>query len=327
VTTTHEPTTAFRLRRAFMEDEGRLRLAWRIALYLVSWWVVFFVAVIVGTLVANVLHWPDRGKNAVVAITAIPLLIGWTWFYRRRVDRRPWRGVGLTALPGGLPHLVAGFIAGTIMIGAWFFIDLALGWVRVVGWEPATTGLPLAVGLMAIGLAGNAGAGFLEEVGYRGYVLQNLANRMPLWAATPLSALLFAIVVHFNKLTPFFAAFATVIGVLFALTRLATGTIWFAIGMHWAFDGTQNYVFGLGNPSPPYSHSLLHLQLQGWLASSNGANDPVAFVLVVIAAGAWLLWLRRRGGIGWGSRLNDEGRVSTGPTADALARRQQLGEP
>jgi membrane protease YdiL (CAAX protease family) len=86
---------------------------------------------------------------------------------------------------------------------------------------------------------------------------------MPLWAATPLRAFVFAIVVHFNKLTPFFVVVATAIGVLFALTPLATGAAWFAIGMHWGFDGTQNYVFGLGNPSPPCSHSLLHLQLQG----------------------------------------------------------------
>lgn len=307
MTATQDRMTGLRLRRVFLADEGRLNLVWRIALYLLSWWVVFFVAIIVATLVAAALHWPDRGKNAVGAVTAIALLIPWTWFYRRRVDRRPWRGIGLTKLSAGLPQLGVGFLAGTILIGAWFLIDYALGWVRVVGNEPATSGLALTAGSVLVGLTANAGAGFLEETGYRGYVLQNLAARMPLWAATPIGAFLFAIVVHFNKLTPFFVVVATAIGVLFALTRLATGAIWFAIGMHWAFDGTQNFFFGLGNPTPPYSHSLLHLQYQGWLASSGGADDPVALVLILVATGGWLWWLRRGGQLGWSSRLDDEG--------------------
>lgn len=306
--TTQDPVTRFGLRQALLTDEGRLHLVWRVALYMLSWWVVFFVAAIASTLIAAAFHWPNWGKNAVEAATAIPLLIVWTWFYRSRVDRRPWRGIGLTALPAGLPQLGAGFLAGTVLVGAWLLIDLALGWVRVVGSEPATSGLPLTLGFVLVGLAANAGAGFLEETGYRGYVFQNLGERTPVWAAAAISALLFAIVVHFNKLTPLLVVVATAIGVLFVLTRLATGAIWFAIGMHWAFDGTQNFLFGLGNPSPPYSHSVLHLQLQGWLASTGGANDPAAIVLVLVASGGWLLWLRRRGGVGWRSRLDGAGR-------------------
>ena len=294
------------LRRAFMADDGRLNLAWRVILYLLSWWVVFFVAIVVATVVAALLHWSDSGKNAVGAVVGSALLIAWTWLYRRRIDRRPWPGIGLTAPSRGVPMIAAGFITGVVLVGIWFLIDLALGWVRVVGDEPATSGLPLALGLVAVGLLANMGAGFLEEIAYRGYVLQNLAVQLPLWGAVPLQAVLFAFVVHFNKLSPVLVATAILIGVLFALTRLATGAIWFAIGLHWAYDASQNFFYGLGVNAPPYDHSLLHLQLRGYLASVGG-QDPIQVVLIAVAVLGLVLWMRRTGRLSWRWHLDDEG--------------------
>jgi hypothetical protein len=118
---------------------------------------------------------------------------------------------------------------------------------HAVAVQRATSGLPLWTGYLLLDLAANAGAGFMEEIGYRGYVLRNLGGRVPLWLAVPLTAFMFAIVAHFNRLTPFFVLVATVVAVLFAITRLAAGAIWFAIGLHWSFDASQNYLFGLGH--------------------------------------------------------------------------------
>lgn len=294
------------LRRAFVADDGRLNLVWRLTFYLLSWWVVFFVAIVVATVVAALFHWPDGGKNAVAAVFGSALLIVWTYVYRRWVDRRPWRGIGLTSPSSGVPMVAAGFLAGVVLVGVWFLIDLALGWVRIVGNEPATSGLPLTVGFVAVGLLANMGAGFLEEIGYRGYVLQNLAVQLPLWGAVPLQAVLFAFVVHFNKLSPVLVATAILIGVLFALTRLATGAIWFAIGLHWAYDASQNFFYGLGVNSPPYDHSLLHLELRGYLASVGG-QDPIQVVLIIVAMLGLVLWMQRTGRLNWRWHLDDEG--------------------
>jgi len=289
-----------------MAGDGRLNLAWRVILYLLSWWVVFFVAIVVATVVAALFHWPDSGKNAVGALVASALLMVWTWVYRRWIDRRPWRGIGLTAPSRGVPMMAAGFLAGVVLVGVWFLIDLALGWVRIVGNEPATSGLPLALGFVAVGLLANMGAGFLEEIGYRGYVLQNLAVQLPLWGAVLLQAVLFAFVVHFNKLSPVLVATAILIGVLFALTRLATGAIWFAIGLHWAYDASQNFFYGLGVNTPPYDHSLLHVEIRGYLASVGG-QDPIQVVLVVVAMLGLVLWMQRTGRLSWRWHLDDEG--------------------
>jgi membrane protease YdiL (CAAX protease family) len=294
------------LRRAFVADDGRLNLVWRVVLYLLSWWVVFFLGIVLATLVANLLHWDDRGKNAAVAVFASGLLIAWTAVYRRWVDRRPWRGIGLSTPSTGLSMIAAGFVAGSVVVGVWFLIELALGWVRVVGNEPATSGVPQTLGLVVVGLIGNLGAGFLEEIGYRGYLLQNLASRLALWAAMPLMAVLFAFVVHFNKLSPVLVATAILIGMLFGLTRLATGAIWFAIGLHWAYDGAQNFFYGLSTTSPPYNHSLLHLEARGFLASSGG-QDWIQVVLIAVALVGMVLWMQRTGRLSWHWRLDDDG--------------------
>jgi hypothetical protein len=31
----------------------------------------------------------------------------------------------------------AGFLAGIVVVGAWFLVEYAMGWIRVVGTEPA----------------------------------------------------------------------------------------------------------------------------------------------------------------------------------------------
>ena len=111
------------LRRAFVADDGRLNLVWRVVLYLLSWWVVFFLGIVPATLVANLFHWDDRGKNAAFAVFGSALLIAWTAVFRRWVDRRPWRGIGLTTPSTGLSMLAAGFVAGSVLVGVGFLID------------------------------------------------------------------------------------------------------------------------------------------------------------------------------------------------------------
>jgi membrane protease YdiL (CAAX protease family) len=184
------------------------------------------------------------------------------------------------------------------------------GSAAYLGGQPNLRGLPLTVGFLLVGLVANAGAGFLEEIGYRGYVLQNLGRQLPVWLATPLTAFLFAIVVHFNNLTLFFVLVATLVGVLLAITRLGTGAIWFAIGLHWSLDASQNYFFGLGHESTPYGHSLLHLQARSGIVAPN-SEDPVFLVIVLAAIVVGLVWVHHARRFRWNARLNEDGQPET----------------
>ena len=57
--------------------------------------------------------------------------------------------------------------------------------------------------------------------------------------AAILSSILFSLIVHFNQLSGPFVVFSTLIGLLFVLLFLKTGSLWFSIGFYWTYDWCQ----------------------------------------------------------------------------------------
>jgi hypothetical protein len=111
------------------------------------------------------------------------------------------------------------------------------------------------------------------------------------------------------------------IGILFVLCRLSTRAIWLGIGWHWAFDWSQNAIYGFGHPnSPPnYGHELIHLHqnVPAWL----GHDDTwlVAGVILMVLL-LFYGWMRVRGQrISWSTRLDDEGQIRLKPEAISVS--------
>jgi membrane protease YdiL (CAAX protease family) len=255
-------------------------------------------------------HWSNGQRiiNAGAGLIAIPIWIGWTYFFRRKVDQRPWAGIRLTAWRQGLPQLALGFLLGTVLVGVIFGLQYAFGWIQIVGIgvDPKSGGLGVMLGFLLLVLATTSGGGFVEEIGYRGYVFQNLGVRFPLWVSLPLSGILFSVLVHYNKLTLSFAVQAALIGMLFALCRLSTRALWLAIGLHWAFDWSLSALYGLSD-QPPYGYPLLHLTYS-W--PGHGWVNWLYVVVILVALLLFLAWMRVRGQpIDWRARLNEEGQV------------------
>lgn len=100
-----------------------------------------------------------------------------TYLFRRYLDRRPWRGIGLM-WPGRreLIGLAAGYVIGVAAIAAWFGVEVVAGWARVTGWSvpdrgALPAGLTVAVGAVLVLLRAA-----VEEVAFRGYLFVNLAE-------------------------------------------------------------------------------------------------------------------------------------------------------
>lgn len=102
--------------RAFLDRERRLGIGWRLVSYL---------TLVVGTTagVAAVIAGSDPpvGRNLLAHLAAVALVVAVTWLYRRRVDRRSWRDLGLP-LPGRPQPLAAGagFGLGVLAIVGFF---------------------------------------------------------------------------------------------------------------------------------------------------------------------------------------------------------------
>lgn len=133
--------------------------------------------------------------------------------------------------------------------------------------------------------------GLYEEFVFRGYVLHTLQHGMGFWGAALLSSGLFGAIHLGNGSDPWYIVLsAATFGMLYCLSVRRSGTIWFAVGLHAAFDFSETFLFSPSGGASVSGH-LLDSSLNGpaWLtggiagpeASLNGALVFVLMFLIV----------------------------------------------
>jgi membrane protease YdiL (CAAX protease family) len=209
------------LARLFVSADRRMAVGWRILLAVIAW---FAMLVITEELIAH------AAGAAVAGVAVIGGSIALAVFLRRRLDRRRGQSVRDTLAGLGLPRLgavrglLAGFALGAAAMGVVLAVSVASHDVHLRG-NPHHLGVAPAAWLVAGQLVFFLGVGFTEELLFRGYILQNLGESMPLWAALVLSSVLFGL---FHGLHASLVDLAEIAigGLLLGLLRLATGTLW-----------------------------------------------------------------------------------------------------
>ena len=91
--------------------------------------------------------------------------------------------------------------------------------------------------------------GFIEEIPYRGFILQKLGERLDFWLANVITSLLFLSIhlpgwVALHTLRADAAATVFALGVLFAIAFRYSGSLWAAILTHSANDFLSFVIFG-----------------------------------------------------------------------------------
>jgi membrane protease YdiL (CAAX protease family) len=131
-----------------------------------------------------------------------------------------------------------------LAIVGFFGVVWVLGWVRVDGGEVAERGVAGVLALLAAGLVMFAASALVQELAFRGYFFQNLAERLPTRTAAVVAGLIFA-ALHLapvDEFSPLLAvvvvADLTLMACFLTLTRLSTGMLWMAIGFHTAWNWT-----------------------------------------------------------------------------------------
>jgi uncharacterized protein len=286
--------------RVFLDSERRLRLGWRLLSYLA------LVVVATGGVAAMIAGSdPPVGRNLLAHLVAVALVVAITWLFRRPVDRRSWRDLGLP--PPGRAQLAAsgaGFALGVLTIVGFFGVLRALGWVRVDGGEVAERGVAGVVALLAAGLGMYAASALFQELAFRGYFFQNLAERLPTGSAAIVAGLIFA-ALHLPgedfsslPLTLVLVADLTLMACFLTLTRLATGSLWLAIGFHTAWNWTMDYVFSLDTAAgPDYGDALVHTRVGGpdlFGGRYGGVELLYALTSALLLTAYWRFIRRRR---------------------------------
>jgi len=131
--------------------------------------------------------------------------------------------------------------------------------------------------------------GFFEESTFRGYMQATLAQEIGFWpAALALSVCFGLLHVQNSGEAKAGLLLAGCFGLLAAFSLRRTGNIWFAIGMHAAWDWGESFFYGVPNSGISARDHLTLASLHGpaWLTGGSVGPEGSALVFGVIGIGA-----------------------------------------
>jgi len=279
-------------------EERRLRSGWRLlcfgALYVVLL-VVTQVALSALLSGAALPPWSvqmlDSGAYLLATLVAV-------WIARHLLDRRSVGGLGLRLRRGWRSDLLFGIVLGAVLMTAVFVAHWRMGWTVVteLAWQKGDLGQVFLQACVYVVLCGVVAVN--EELVNRGYILQNLEDRLPQKVATVVSSLLFGLLHAGNPNASWYSTLAIFLAGLFlASGYLVTRSLWLPIGIHFSWNLFQGTIFGFAVSGTSGFHLIEH-QVSGprWL--TGGAFGPEAgltgIAAMAVGTAFVLLWGRFR---------------------------------
>jgi|SRR5579864_8652605 len=124
--------------------------------------------------------------------------------------------------------------------------------------------------------------GVTEEFAFRGYPLFALARGMGFWPATGLTALFFGGIHLLNAAENWVGTASIVLSaLLLAFTLRRTGDLWFAIGLHAAWDWAGSFFYGVPDSGISFTGHLLTPLFSGSKWMTGGSVGPEASLITV----------------------------------------------
>jgi len=266
---------------------ARLRAGWRLLVFAVM---VEGMGELVGLFLEYVLHVRAAGFTATSTAIGEAIQLGLAvlgTLIMARLEGRPFSSYGV-ADRARVARFWVGSLWGFLAVVALIALILAARGLTIDGL--AIHGGDLARYLLLWTLA-MIGIGLYEEVYFRGYPLYTLAGGMGFWPAAVVLSVLFGAIHFFLK--PMENGFdflsVSLIALFLCLTLRRTGSLWFAIGFHFAFDWAALFVFAApntANQGKPLIGHLLDVRYTGpwWLTGGPLGIEASVMVFVVIAA-------------------------------------------
>jgi len=290
-----------KLRRLFVRD-GRLRSGWRLLAYAL---LILLCSLAIGLPITFcALFALPLGALPPLFATALSYPGIWlaTWLAQRFLTRAAFADLGFQRPPGWEAEMLFGVALGAGLMLAIFALEAGLGWVQIVGfaWQEGALN---AVKALALGLGLYIAVAFTEELMVRGYILQTLAEGLPLGLAVPISSVIFGLLHASNPNASWVSTLNLVIaGIFLALGYVVTRRLWLPIGLHFGWNFFQGTLLGFpvsGTESP----TLIRQIESGPDLITGGAFGPEAgltgLVASLIGIGLILAWGRLHGQPRW----------------------------
>jgi uncharacterized protein len=192
-----------------------------------------------------------------------------------------------------------GVVLGALLLFGVLAVELAVGWVTVTGSFAPAPGQPF-VATILVGVVVVAAVAFGEEASYRGYPIKNLAEgiaktRWGMVIAVVIPAVFFGLAHSTNENATWLSVFNIVIfGLLFGTGYVLTGELALPIGLHFAWNFVQGFMFGIETEGKQYGSVLVLTDDPSatlWTGQPYGAEGGLigtaAFIAGFLATFAW----------------------------------------
>lgn len=236
----------------FFNDAGRLRSGWRLAIFVGIYLVLMFVATggvrfiyaLQQYVAPNLTVLGDQFSDLVFRLILLLTSLGAGFICVRLLESLPWRSLGLTLHARWLRDLLVGSVIGIVSLAIATAIAFVAGGLR---FSLSSAGIKAVALTLIFSALLFIVAALAEEALFRGYPLQTLTRARLIWLGILLTSVPFAAIHLKNPNGGGILAFVNtaLAGVWLAAAYLKTRSLWFPLGVHWAWNWALGSLFGL----------------------------------------------------------------------------------
>ncbi len=289
-----------RLRDFFFGDDG-LRAGWSLLC-------AILIYLVLGRTVSAALHLAhlapakESGPAGLLAgATAFNEALGvfllcFTCLLMSAIERRPFSRYGLSTrrmLPDLLAGLAWGVLCLSLLVGVLYLVHaIAFDAVALHGSPAWLYALKWGAVFLLVGLLEEFSTrGFLQHTMARGVagIVRSLdpesryAHAIGFWVAAFLFSVCLFVAGHLGNGGENITGLVSVgvVGIVFAFSLYRTGTLWWAIGVHAAWDWAQSFLYGTPDSSLLVTGHLLATHPIGSRLLSGGPDGPEGSILCI----------------------------------------------
>jgi membrane protease YdiL (CAAX protease family) len=283
------------LRNLFINQVGRLRSGWRLLVFACLNFLAFFVLTIgarvlyaIAVRIAPTREINDFLSNMIYRCVVLGAALIAGYVSARWLEGLPWRSLGLWFHTRWLKHFLVGSAVGIASVAVAAGIAAAGGGLRfsfsgrAVVFSVIQTLFFTAILFVVAALA--------EEAAFRGYPLQTMARANLAALGAIITSVWFAAGHFLNPNFEYGLPLVNLIlaGLWFSVAFLRARSLWFPLGIHWAWNWALGSVFGL-----PVSGTRLvrHPLMEGfdlgpaWLTGGDfGIEGGVAATIAILVS-------------------------------------------
>ena len=276
------------LRMIFYNSDGqRLRPLWRLVLQMLIMFGILLVEALPLAIIYSRTTWRLVGMgyfitNTLVLFVAFTGSVVWA---RLCLDKQSFASLGLRMDRQPARHVLYGLLLALLMLGGTFMTMQRIGWVQItpIDLHGVNGQALLLLGIFSL-------VGLMEELLFRGYVMQTIRSGWGSFAGIWISSLIFGWFHIANPSTNWLNTLGIIaMGLLLAFAAIRTGRLWLSIGLHAGWDFFQ--VMQFGSPITGVTvASVLHVHTIGPALWAGTDTVPGLIFLPVLLVAAGMVW-------------------------------------